>query len=500
MRELAREAHDMHLGFSHDMIEWSTDLVDEMLEPGCDAAGHSVIAPMGAGFMFPQSMFCKDTLDIPFEMIKLGNDLVHNAMAFDVGVKGLKDCDVLDGGIERTFCDIHCIRDAVVRGDRNINVNIQNASRIIKANMKTTAEWLGDITQTESKWLGEKVDGLQATVLKDIEGFTPASLAVMTRETASMAEDLEGMAADASLSSASRAATSRSVSSFLTEMSKWNPADSRENATWAAHELHGQVSQLHAALMSATSGISGSTSTVGTMLQSQLAQLRRALKADINMLGVYKQHRKRTKAAFKASRSVRGTLNEVGATNVLLILDQHWWALRELYDGHLESVEAQTEAHGAAIQALQDYHQCKTAFEDLSSVYLRMKRAKASAVKLLQETWRKSSNLLGEIAATLTDGDAFAKLVLIDLADAGYPVCGDIKEPELEKVAEVLKQGITGQTFEQVGAAFNSLHVLLYHYEKTTLPRPDLDIIRTSAAAIVESYNATMRDCGVPIQ
>jgi hypothetical protein len=425
-------------------------------------------------------------------------------MSFDIGVKGLKDCDVLDAGLERTFCDIHCVRDAVLRGDRNINVNIKNASDIVKSNMKTMAEWIGGITQTESKWLGQKVDGLQTTVLKEVEGFDvgeegTTNLAAVTRETESMLADLESMAAQASLGSASRAAADRSVSGFLIEMSKFNLSASGDNATRAAQELHGQVSQLHQSLISATRSHSG-ISSKSAMIHSQLAQLRRALKADVSMLGVYKRHRMRANAAFNASRSVRGSLNEVATTIVLLTLDKQWWALRELFDANLESVQAQTDAYEAALQSLQDYHQCKTAFEDLPIVYRNTKRAKASSVKLLQETWRKASNLLGEIAATLTDGDAFAKLVLLDLADAGYPACGHINKTALDKAAEVLKRGMTGQTFEQVGAAFNSLHVLLYQFEKTTLPRPDLDTMRASAATIVESYNATMRDCGIPMQ
>jgi hypothetical protein len=496
-RELAREAHDLHLGFGHDMIEWGTGLIDELTEPACDAGGSAILAPIGLGVAVDIAGTCKDVLDIPTTYINMANDLFTGLAGFDMGIKGLKDCDVVSGGLSRIFCDVHCVRDAVVRGDQNINVNIKNATRVINSNLKTIAEWIGDNAQTESKWLGAKLDSMQDELLTQTTGVATANLVSnLQGETASMLADLEGLAAHASLNGASRAAAGRSLGSFLTKMSKFKTSASRDNATAAIQDLHGQVAVLRASLMSATSGRSG-ISAVSTMLQTQLAQLRQALKADMNILGVYKRHRTRAKAAFNASKSVRGTLSELATTNLLLVLDQRWWALRELLDAHLESVQAQTDAYERAINALQDYHSCKTAFEDLASIYGASKKAKASAVTLLQETWRKASNLIGEIAAMVADGDAFAKFARLDLDDAGLDACGGSKAPASEKAAEVLKQGITGQTFEQVGSAFSSLHALLYEYEKTTLPRPDLDTIRASAAFIVESYNATMKQCGV---
>lgn len=38
-----------------------------------------------------------------------------------------QDCDPIQAGLDRLFCDIHCVRDAVVRGDRTILRNLKQA-------------------------------------------------------------------------------------------------------------------------------------------------------------------------------------------------------------------------------------------------------------------------------------------------------------------------------------------------------------------------------------
>jgi hypothetical protein len=290
------------------------------------------------------------------------------------------------------------------------------------------------------------------------------------------------------------------VKSFLVEVSKFQKAAASGNTTQAAQELHGQVAMLHAFMTSAATGQASHKSRVDGQLEIQISQMRESIQTEVQLLGTYTRHHKEVETKVKAATSMRSAIGDLATTNVLLALDQQWWALRELLDVHLENTQAKNDAYKEAIDALQDYRQCKQTFEELPIVYRKSRLAKKAADKSWRETWRKSSNVLGQLAATVSDGDAFAKLAEQDLSDAGMPTCGERGHANAEnatKVAEVFKKGLVGQTFDQVGSAFSSMNQILQEYETSAAPQVDLETIQKSALRILESYLLTIKRCGL---
>ena len=65
---------------------------------------------------------------------------------------------MFQAGLDRLFCDIHCVRDAVVRGDRAILRNLQAATDVTNRNVKKMVEWSVAANRAETGWLAAKID------------------------------------------------------------------------------------------------------------------------------------------------------------------------------------------------------------------------------------------------------------------------------------------------------------------------------------------------------
>ena len=93
---------------------------------------------------FPQGTI----IDIPF-------DIGKSAMDYALEDEGFRACNPFEVGFPRLFCDIHCVRDAVIRGDRTILRNLEKATKISNHNM---LEWSTEAARTESEYLDKKID------------------------------------------------------------------------------------------------------------------------------------------------------------------------------------------------------------------------------------------------------------------------------------------------------------------------------------------------------
>ena len=67
-------------------------------------------------------------------------------------------CNPLQVGFARLFCDVHCVRDAVIRGDRSIIRNLEKATKKTNNNMAALVKWSVDSARTETGWIADKID------------------------------------------------------------------------------------------------------------------------------------------------------------------------------------------------------------------------------------------------------------------------------------------------------------------------------------------------------
>ena len=94
-------------------------------------------------------------------------------------------------GFARAFCDIHCVRDAVIRGDRSIIRNLELATKKTNNNMAALMKWSVEAARTETGWLADKMDyshAINVAYLQDIHN-------VLTGQTQGTEEQLVEQAA-----------------------------------------------------------------------------------------------------------------------------------------------------------------------------------------------------------------------------------------------------------------------------------------------------------------
>ena len=94
-------------------------------------------------------------------------------------------CDPLQVGFARAFCDIHCVRDAVIRGDRSIIRNLELATKKTNNNMKALVKWSADAARVETGWLGDKLDYMHAINTAYLQEIHTMLTAHTTQEEAS---------------------------------------------------------------------------------------------------------------------------------------------------------------------------------------------------------------------------------------------------------------------------------------------------------------------------
>ncbi|CAE7268597.1 unnamed protein product [Symbiodinium microadriaticum] len=294
-------------------------------------------------------------------------------------------------GFARAFCDIHCVRDAVVRGDRSIIRNLEMATKKTNNNLKALVKWSVDASHTDIGWIGEKLDYMHAIntaymqeihemVTKQSEAEEEQLLQGTESATDAMFSELAGYAQAASFDEISKITAKRAIEEFL-ESADLPP---KANAT-AAASLLGRLDALHQTLQRAGRGREKSE-----MLNRQVARTVRHLQHQasfhLRTLGVYRQE------SNASSHAARGKGHKALARErhqVLMSLDHIWWQLRTKLDAYLDVAEDEVKAFQTSLAEMNSYLDCKKGFSDLAAGYAQSMSALSRSHRQLRSTWRQ---------------------------------------------------------------------------------------------------------------
>jgi len=459
-------------GYLEDVFSHSLDLL-------CDVPPNIETAPLGIGAEMQPEEFCTDGKNFAETMLKVTNMRVGIGLAgsqYDIAEEDNKDCDPLQVGLARLFCDIHCVRDAVVRGDRSILRNLKAATDITNRNMKTLTEWAASSAKAETGWLAAKVDtmeertGLQLKIISETlaaAGSAPANFLEKAKTTSeTMLTELSGFAHAASFSAVARVTARDALESFMRDAELLDGGGGA-NATQAVVAL-GQLASLHAVLQSA--GGASKVATVGAQLRREALQLQQATRTQLQTLGVYREHSNFTGSAV---RSWRTTQQQIEKRSVLLAMDRLWWQLRGRLDEYLDAAEEETSSFQSAFEAMADYEHCSAGLSAVTSAYGGSLAARDHAHRLLKSTWREGSNLIGELAAVIVDGDAFSIFIQEEGCDS-----------ELAK-----------QTLRQVRFAVGGMKLLVHRFEVGGLGLPEVQPLADAVQRIRASHKEAKQGC-----
>lgn len=463
-----------------------TEFIMDMVEAGggmiCDAIPDVMIAPFGTGVGMNPGKICEGAMELVGAIKTFAGPAsgFHFAkQGWEIEQEGYAACNPMQIGFARAFCDIHCVRDAVIRGDRSIVRNLELATKKTNNNMAALMKWSVEAAHTESGWLADKMDYshvINVAYLQDIhnmltgltgpqgEGQLIERAAIATSK---MFEEMQGYAEAASFNDLSRVTARDALETFLATP---DLAGAPSNATALA--LLGHLERLHGTLRLAAR--KQKEQLVERQLQQSVRQLQRQAQLQLRSLGVYRlesdasSHRTR-----KERHHFMSTAASLERRQVMMSMDHIWWQLRKKLDEYLSVAEEEVRSFQVSLEEMGSYMHCKKGFSSLVASYTSSMASLKRSHRQLRHAWRVGSELLGEMASVIVDAEAFQSFV----AEQGC------------------ESSLVKQTLKQLESAIFGMAFLLHRFRAAKLPEPDRYPLKEATKRIQEAYAAATSNC-----
>lgn len=448
---------------SHNYHSIGFGFVKDLWDVYADGMPEVEAAPLGAGFEFQPGNVMAAYGALYWGLLQMGEDirLQKNEMHFEEA--GFGDCNPLQHGFARTFCDLHCIRDAVRKGDDAILRAVEEAVEIIGKNTQILLE--------------HYVGGESGSLVQ--EGTE------IRRGLAAQLAELMATAQEAALQPRASQAAERAVRSFA---GRWRSVEGG-NASESLASLKAMAkdaSELHATVML----VKGQRlSQVEEVQQNALETASRTndfLKAKVHDLGRYHQTARRGKMVqrwfkqhWQNKFSMLDEFQDLSLAQAMQTFDTSWWEIRRELDAYLDAATEQARAMSSAVDALRGYTgKCQTSFEQLKNSYAASVRAEKKAHAVLKKTWSDVVFQAGLMASKITDAGLLDRLALADVKASKQPTVDKAQLPGFcsgsdaaalklmhAHLAEVTGQGLLGQTQRQIGILFLEIAMLRHRFQ-----------------------------------
>jgi hypothetical protein len=452
----------LKFGGIHDIIDILTPLI-----PDVD------LEPLGFGVSMPAGDVANAVGNSMVNLFERDEEKKHLHWGSQFAEADNYDCNSLQHGLARTFCDLHCIRDAVRQGDAAILQGLEGAVEIVGKNTQLLLEhYVGDPEerkeQKESSLLQEReaVRGLRGNLgeimsMAQTTAFQPSASRAIERAARRFSEKLKQH-------QVSLAAVSSNKTASLAHLNVW------------AEDVH----QLKDMLATATQqGLQlTQTEEVQRNTMQSIALMNERLKSKDRLLGIYQvraHHGRRHQTELMVTTAdVLAELREESVAASLQSMDAIWWQLRTDFDTYLDAALKQNSAMEGALTMLESYtSRCASGFSSLRTAYAQTQRAENEAHKILLETWRAAAPKLGLLASQIVDTDIMGRLAAADVV--GLNVTLDIQSKDTctqqltKLVSQAMQKGLWGQTHRQVRVAFDEMAMLAERYVAGRLGVPD---------------------------
>ncbi|CAE7465007.1 Rs1 [Symbiodinium sp. CCMP2456] len=456
-----------------DLVIQKMDVSFTLASTVCGALPDTMAAPFGMGFSFKPGAICDKGTEVGQAALAFGKEVgVHDAIRKMRDASRGKDCSPSQANFARIFCDVHCVRDAVVRGDRTILRNLERATGITNRNMEKLAEWVANTQRADAGWLGDKMDHQtevmnlanqkQFNELKDMVGGDKKLLFLnIQQQTRKIQSELRGFATGASFSRAATMAANDALDKFAED-----GASSLEDANSSKHVFAAFDSLV--ALKDKLQSASDQREKVDYVAMSAVRmarQMQEQLKLQRQTLGIY---RRRSNATREMARQRGAAVASMAAERhaMLLDLDRVWWKIRNVLDDYMEDAGVEIDSYEAGSRALSQYEQCAMDFTSLLSIYKQTMATTDRAHRSLKKAWRHVSNLLGELASHLEDGEAFMTFLQ----------------------QEGCQSPLAFQTLEQARDATSGMRMLYHRFAVSGLPTPSVELMGSTVSRIKGSW------------
>jgi len=162
--DIERDLASATAGYHSALSSFISDMVEEGLGVVCSVIPDVMIAPFGAGISLNPSEICNQATELVAAVKTFSGpacEFHFEKKEFHIQQEGYAACNPLQIGFARAFCDIHCVRDAVIRGDRAIIRNLELATKKTNSNLQKMVKWSVDAARAETGFFGRQA-GLHA--------------------------------------------------------------------------------------------------------------------------------------------------------------------------------------------------------------------------------------------------------------------------------------------------------------------------------------------------
>ncbi|MAD33197.1 MAG: hypothetical protein CMJ88_05515, partial [Planctomycetes bacterium] len=449
----------------------------------CGYAPSVEIAPFGAGIQINPNKICSGAVKYGTMIAKHAKDITFATLKFLRNKGEYEDCDALQVGFDRTFCDLHCISDAVKAGDKAILKTLEKGNEVIFKNVDNLLDY--------------HVGSAKDEILYSLDSMKVDLNLGLVQRAKQAKSDLQGMFTEmksllsTNMDANSQSTAARALERFTTRFSDTGRFASNDTAM--VHETISELAKESTSLLSTMKvAASRQVSTSGEVAQRTAAamhSMNQALAVRHEVIGVYRASAESTKNVQRDLSPIKNPITAIqddiqksAATTLLLDLDRSWWTIREKLDAYLDAAEDQNKATADGIVMLEDYTtKCSAGFTELKKVHVRAQQADQAAHAQLHATWHSVEHELGLLSARIADSAGFLQLMRLDAAAADFKanlttICGqgkEAKEAALLSVQQNLMTGLAKQTFTQLMSVFDEMDMLRSRFATASLKVPD---------------------------
>jgi hypothetical protein len=464
-RQYRRDRLSALATYSKDMMLAPVPFISKLYDYVMDAAVPDMIAsPMGVGGEFALSAVPKGIKGQIEEAYTMGVNFLHDRFQQVKAEADANDCGETSTAFRRTFCDLHCIRDAVRKGNKLILDGLGKSVEILNSNLQALFNhYLGGQNsgnlvqilmqgeQVVTAGLAELEAAAQGGVLAPAKSaslrFVAQSFAASWHRS-KRALSINGTKATHHMRSLSEQSLALSMTVKSLTSSRLSPAEHVQQQVFlylaaANGQMHAKLQDLDLYRQSAVR----SKHLQHVLLQSAVQQKSTLAKnqelTDSDLLEPLKPQQKDEDHSSKENTGLKTWLaakfdmmdaksrlmdakldmmekkmevnEEEHVSNALEQMDSLWWQLRIQFDKYLDAADGQLQSFKAALTALHAYtSECSTNFASIKDAYAAAARQERRTHNVLKQVWMTMLPLVGELTAKIEDS---AYLLLFAQAD-----------------------------------------------------------------------------------
>eukprot|EP00928_Gymnodinium_smaydae_P037786 TRINITY_DN26188_c0_g6_i1.p1 TRINITY_DN26188_c0_g6~~TRINITY_DN26188_c0_g6_i1.p1 ORF type:complete len:2649 (+),score=321.37 TRINITY_DN26188_c0_g6_i1:44-7948(+) len=508
-REIARNLQMGKWAKASGIAGTVTDKVFAIWGQICDMIPDVETAPMGFGLEWSPENTCNAIQTVAQVISDTTRESIDIKRDYDYTIADNEDCNSQQLGLQRIFCDLHCIRDTVKAGDSAILKSLTEAVETIGKNTQLLVEHYTGVMTDKFDDLSDQVKEVAKPKLLQVKS--------MRDSIGNMLTEMRASVATRPLGSSSLASVARAISQFSLSLKHRDVIRSNSTMLEKMEDMHERTSVLHATIQHESQNVVPLANSAAQQTAQYAHKMNALFLSQTQMLGVYTQSSIEAKYAQRELRSrwearasdVVQELQDEAMQSMLLELDESWWSVRSSMDRYLTSAQEQATAFQGALGALEGYTSaCSLGFSQLQRFYSRAVEAEKDAHAALRETWGSVVPLVGLMVSKLVDGDGFGRLARTDAAHAyarkvegkatewQRSFCGGKDEHGEDAMLAIMIEasdgGLFGQTARQSKTVFDELLMLADRYTFGGLGTPpDVQMVRQAWSRLEEAYKRT---------